>query len=318
MTKLFYKYSAIILLFVFQNADSFAWDSTFSKMDSSVTDKSIRLKIIYSGSALIYTGTLIGLNKYWYENYPRSAFHFFDDNNEWKQIDKTGHIFTAYYLGYQGINAFRWAGKNNRKGIWYGGMAGSLFLTVIEILDGFSQNWGASYGDILTNTAGSFLVTLQELKWHDQKFKLKFSTHKVNYSDDVLKRADYLYGNGALERILKDYNGQTYWLSFNPFTFCETIKYPKWLNIAVGLGAEGMLGGFSNQWIDKTTNIAFDRNDIPRYRQYYFSIDIDFTKIKTRSKVLSSLFKTIGFIKIPAPAIEYNRIEKLTFKPFYF
>jgi len=47
-------------------------------------------------------------------------------------------------------------------------------------------------------------------------------------------------------------------------------RFPKWLNVAVGYGAEGMVGSYYNP-----SNLPhFDR-----YRQYYLSLDIDFTRI---------------------------------------
>jgi hypothetical protein len=104
---------------------------------------------------------------------------------------------------------------------------------------------------------------------------------------------------------LKDYNGQTYWLSLNPASFMkEGTRFPKWLNIAFGYGAEGMTGGdFNPPYVDANgKQIEFDR-----YRQYYLSLDVDLTRIKTRSKFLRTFFNTIGFLKIPAPALEFSK-----------
>ena len=50
-------------------------------------------------------------------------------------------------VGMAGIKAYQWAGFNRKNAIWYGGMTGSLFLTInCEILDGTSKQWGASSG----------------------------------------------------------------------------------------------------------------------------------------------------------------------------
>ncbi len=38
--------------------------------------------------------------------------------------------------------------------------------------------------------------------------------------------------------ILKDYNGQTIWLSFNIHSFTKDSFLPKWLSLAVGYGGE--------------------------------------------------------------------------------
>ena len=104
---------------------------------------------------------------------------------------------------------------------------------------------------------------------------------------------------------MKDYNGQTYWLSINLASFMKKeTNFPSWLNVAVGYGATGMTGGsFNPPYIDENGNqLYFDR-----YRQYYISLDADLSRIRTNSKFLKALFKTIGFIKIPAPALEFNK-----------
>ena len=53
------------------------------------------------------------------------------------------------------------------------------------------------------------------------------------------------------------------------------------------------------------------------YRQYYLSLDIDLTKIKTRSKFVRTLGFVANSIKIPAPALQISR-KGVDFKPFYF
>ncbi|MBA4058134.1 MAG: DUF2279 domain-containing protein, partial [Marivirga sp.] len=106
--------------------------------------------------------------------------------------------------------------------------------------------------------------------------------------------------------IFKDYNGQTYWLSFDMDKF---IRFPKWLNLAGGYGAEGMIYARDEQ------NIAAGYP--PAYRQYYISIDFDLRAIKTRSKALNTLIFIASMIRLPAPAIEFSS-KGTKFHAFYF
>lgn len=260
-----------------------------------------RLAIVVSSEAALYAGSLVGLNELWYKDYPRSSFHFFDDSQEWLLMDKVGHVTTSYYVGRVGIGFMKWSGVSRKKAIWYGGMLGSLYQTTIEVLDGYSAEWGFSVGDFAANTAGSLLCIGQELAWDDQRIVLKYSFRQSEYS----KYRPEILGSNLQENILKDYNGQTYWLSVNPYSFMnEGSKFPKWLNIAIGYGADGMTGGdFNPPYINKEgTQLHFDR-----YRQFYLSLDVDLTRIKTKSKFLKTVFYSIGFIKIPAPALEFNK-----------
>jgi hypothetical protein len=43
--------------------------------------------------------------------------------------------------------------------------------------------------------------------------------------------------------MLKDYNGQTYWLSVNLHIPSPKAQKTQWLNLAIGYGADGMITG---------------------------------------------------------------------------
>ena len=260
-----------------------------------------RNAVIISETALSL-GTLFALDKLWYSDYPRTSFHFKNDNNQWKQMDKMGHIMTSYYLGKVGMEVLDWSGVSKKNQLIYGATFGFTFLSAVEILDGFSKKWGASWGDILANASGTGLLIGQELLWEEQRIILKYSFSQTNYA----KQRPNVLGENFIQQALKDYNGQTYWLSANIWSFNKESNFPKWLNLALGYGADGMLYGENN------TSNQFLQNP---YRQFYLSFDIDLTKIKTNSKFLKTLFTTINFIKIPAPALEYN--TKSGFKLHY-
>ena len=101
--------------------------------------------------------TLLGLNQLWYADYERSKFHTINDNSEWYQMDKLGHTFTAYHLGRFGAQTLNWAGVSKKNQLIYGGSLGFMFLTGVEVLDGFSEEWVFSWGDFAANAAGSGL-----------------------------------------------------------------------------------------------------------------------------------------------------------------
>lgn len=267
-----------------------------------------RVFLAASGSVAGYGFSLAELSHAWYKNYPQTSFHFFNDNNDWLQVDKAGHVFGTYTVGRMSREVWRWAGLGRKKQIWIGGLSGAAFMTVIEVLDGYSSNWGFSLGDMAANLGGSGLLIAQELAWNEQRVHLKFSFHKNTYADPVLsQRANNLFGRRGWEHVLKDYNGQTYWASVNLKSFLKKSKIPAWLNIAVGYGAEGMFGGSENRAKDANGNVYFDRTDIPRRRQWYLSPDIDLTKIKTKSKLIKTAFFLLNAIKIPAPSLGFSK-----------
>lgn len=276
-----------------------------------------RRKGLFIGSVVTYGASMYGLNALWYKNYPRGPFHFQSDNHQWLQVDKVGHFYSAYGESVLFLDAVKWAGVPSKQAAWIGGSYGFFAQTVIEILDGFSVEWGASSGDLIANTMGSALVIGQELAWQQQRIRVKWGFHPVNYPNDLQARAHSLYGSEWYESFMKDYNGQTYWLSFNIKDFNQSTKLPKWLNIAVGYGGEQMYGGDDNSW-ELEDGSRMYRYDIPRVRQYYISLDADLRHLKGTNKVVNTLIAWLNVLKVPFPAIEYSKELGLRFHPIYF
>ena len=271
-----------------------------------------RLWLMTAGNIAGYGTSIIIFNNTWYKNYPKTSFHTFNDSKEWLQVDKIGHAWAAYNSGLVSAAMWRWAGVDQKKATWIGGLSSTVYLTVIEILDAHSPKWGWSWADMGANVFGSGLFISQQLGWEEQRIRLKFSFHRKNYSDPMLNdRSDDLFGSSLTERMLKDYNGQTYWLSASLKSFLPKSNLPAWLNIAVGYGADGMFGGFENKWEDDP-GAPVDRTDIRRIRQWYLAPDIQFSAIKSNKRAVRILLAALDAFKFPTPSIELsNRRLKL-------
>ncbi|RAJ81808.1 putative lipoprotein DUF2279 [Chitinophaga dinghuensis] len=277
-----------------------------------------RVAILSGATAAMYGTSLIALNAAWYKDYPRSNFHFFNDMNEWNQMDKMGHIFSAYFIGKYSREMWRWSGLPRKKQIWIGGLSGLAYQSVIEVLDGYSSEWGFSWGDMGANAIGSAMLISQELAWNEQRIQIKFSAHPGRYDDPVLKdKTNQLFGTRFLERILKDYNAQTYWLSVNLRSFAPNSNLPRWLNISVGYGADNMFGGTVNWW-DDDNGKRYDYTHMGRIRQFYLSPDVDFTRIRTKRKGVKVMFQLLNMLKFPAPTLEIDSKGRLFLHPIYF
>ena len=303
------KYLFLILFcFIFITLSAQDWKTpNYQKngwdMDMPSTVDKKKRNILLISEAAIYTGALVTLNQLWYADYPRSSFHFINDNAEWLQMDKLGHMTASYYWGVAGIKAYEWSGMKRKNAILYGGLTGTFFLTAIEVLDGQSTEWGASSGDLLANTTGSLIAIAQALKWNEQRIQLKYSYSPSEWAN---KNPEQL-GENHLQRTLKDYNGQSYWLSFNLKSLFDIqyINFPQWLNVALGHGANGMVFPYQKD------------NNYDRKRQFLLSLDVDLTRLKTRSKILNVVLRSFGFIKFPMPTLEFSN-GKLHAHPIYF
>lgn len=272
---------------------------------SDSLNKARRNAVVISGVGLSTT-SLIALNELWYDDFERSSFHTIDDIDEWYQMDKYGHVFSSYQLGRLGAESLAWGGVQKKDQLIYGAGMGLAFLTTVELFDGFSEEWGFSWSDFGANILGTGLYVGQELLWKEQRMTVKFSFHRTKYAR---MRPDKL-GENFGQELFKDYNGQTYWLSMNLDSFFKDANLPKWLNFAVGIGADGMLSGVNE------ANADFGEQD--RYRQFYLSFDIDLTRIRTKSHLLKTVFSIVNVLKIPLPTFELNVKKKGVFHLFYY
>ncbi|MFI1772176.1 DUF2279 domain-containing protein [Thalassobellus citreus] len=303
MRLLALKYAIGFIVFPFFVFSQSNLDAFLTPSDTLNTSR--RNAVIISEAA-IGGITLLGLNQLWYADYKQSKFHTINDNNEWLQMDKMGHVFTSYQLGKHGAQLLEWSGVSEKNQLIYGATLGFTFLTAVEVLDGYSEEWGFSWGDVLANATGTGLYVGQELLWKEQRIALKFSFHQTKYAS---LRSDKL-GNGFLEEVLKDYNGQTYWLSANLHAFFKESNIPNWVNVAIGYGGDGMLSGVKD--VDNQLLTSYRRQ-----RQFYLSFDVNLSRIKTNSRLLKVVFDVFNTIKIPFPALEFNK-KGCVFHPLYY
>jgi VanZ family protein len=274
----------------------FEEDTTFKVTQTKDTKKWLFPTI----AATTYVGGMSFLYQTWYKNENQTSFHFFNDNKQWNQLDKFGHAYTSYQLGKVSYHSLKSLNYSEKTALW-SSTAGFWLMLPIEIFDGFSPTYGASYGDLIANGTGSLLFLSQQIAFKEQRIQFKFSFFPTSYSN---LRPNTL-GENLPTKIIKDYNGQTYWLSSSPaLWFNENInksdskiKFPKWLAFAVGYGANTMLYGSENQ---------NNENGYESSRTFYLSLDINWSQIKTKRKGLKLLFGAFDGIKIPFPALYYD------------
>ncbi len=265
--------------------------------------------VLFTAAYLI---SLLWLSSVWYNTY--TGFHFFDDVFEWEYLDKLGHCGASFYLGLFAYKTFGEPQSLNsalqKKWLCFTGFA---LLLPIEILDGFSLNYGASPADLLANGLGGLLCY-----WH-VSFKVisgvipKFSFHATAFS--ILRPE--LLGSNIFQQAIKDYNGQTYWLSLDINKIFNAKILPEWLLLTVGYGAEGLLGGHDNVWHTNEDEVK-DYSSIARTKRVFISVDLNARSLQGKNKFLDYLLAPFVLLKFPAPAIEFNFERGIIFHPLYF
>ena len=299
-----YKVSSFNYLFLLL---SIIVQTSYSAQEKRCRDSITKKNIILSSTALGATSlSYFGLYNLWYKKYPQTSFHFFNDLDEWNYIDKMGHVFSSYQVARK---SHLFLDKKNiehplEKSCFY-----SLFFMMgIEVLDGFSTEWGFSNYDLISNFIGTGLFYIQEKKFNTQFLKLKFSSHLSPYATC----RPTLLGNSFPENIFKDYNGQTYWITFDFNTrIQQKFKIFKYINLALGYSIDGFTGARYNP----NLNCA-ECNNLKRQSQYILSFDLDLTEIETKNKFLKLFFNAFSIIKFPTPALLIQ--SETQFKLLYF
>lgn len=271
--------------------------------DSIPNGDSLRLKKGTVLRAAAYTSayyatSLLVLGKTWYRDRAVVPFHFYDDNAAYLQVDKLGHAFGSYVYSYLGHRYLLRTGHTRRESLLFGATLGFVLQAPVEIMDGIHEGYGFSWGDIAANAAGSAFVVGQEVLLGEQIAIQKFSYRESSYA----RSANGYLGRTALDRLVTDYNGHTYWVSVPMHRLWRVDGIPAWLNVAAGYGANGMYGEFANL----TMHDGVALPEAVRYRQFLLSLDVDWTRIETNSPLLRAVLNGLAFVKLPFPAVELN------------
>jgi hypothetical protein len=260
----------------------------------------------------VYLISLLWLSSVWYNAY--TGFHFFDDLFEWEYLDKFGHFFASFHLGLYFYKIFGQPENLNlslqKKWVCFSGF---VLLLPIEILDGFSLNYGASPADLLANGLGGLFCYCHITFKVVSDTLPKFSFHTTALS---LIRPELL-GSNIFQQTIKDYNGQTYWLSLDVNKIFNANILPGWLLLTIGYGGEGLLGGHDNVWETKSGETK-DYSSVARTKRVFISMDINANSLREKNKWLNYALAPFVLLKFPAPAIEFNFERGVIFHPFYF
>ncbi len=334
------RFALLVLLFSVYPSSIFS-----QKLLSLTPADSLHKGRLWAGTGtgtLVYGVSLFGLYKAWYSDYPSGKFHTFNDLREWNQMDKMGHWLMSYNESRWIFGLAKWTGIRPRKAAWAGFAGGQLIQTSLETFDGFSEQWGWSWSDIGFNTLGSGLFLAQQLGWGEQRISMKMSAMPVRYSPEPIypiaplgsqttttltQRADALYGVGPTNLFLKNYNTLVVWVSVNPRSFLgkQASWCPRWLNLALGMGADNLFAGFGYEWQQDKSCVGadcltyrLDPERFPRTRQFFFSPDVDLTRIPVKNRLLKALLYTANVFKFPAPALEWTNQGALRWHWGYF
>lgn len=266
-----------------------------SAMSDSLRESGKR-KCLIAGTGLGFSSGFYLLYQQWYKDYSRGRFVFFDDSREWLGMDKVGHFGTSWFIHGSLAQLARHQGFSRQQANLYGIISTSVFMTSIEVMDGFSKGWGFSWSDYAANLAG-----IAYSSWQFSLESHNLPAIKYSWQPNALHHIrPELLGTSIASRMLKNYNEQTYWLSIPSSLMHHDL--PAWFCISMGYGAAGMLGGNDNIW-SNASGVIQNYSWISRRSEWKLSFDIDLTRLPLRKKWQRILASWLRWVKIPAPTL---------------
>lgn len=262
-----------------------------SRLTSLATPPTVPPPDVDYGRVAILSGAFVGSivathiyleNGWWKDN--RAPFHFQEDLEYGQSVDKAGHFYIAYTLGFLFTETVRWTNVSEESAVWIGGAAGLLLETYVEIEDGFSA-WGFDRVDFAADVGGA--------AWHVGRYYSPFLRNfdvKASYlPSPLLDNPGGIGFKGQKHTIVDDYEGLTLWMSTKVENLVpDAVKpyWPDWLCLAIGYGAR-------------------DVASAQAYRVLFLAPDLDMTRIIPQTTpFLKALGEGLNHIHFPMPAVQ--------------
>jgi hypothetical protein len=234
------------------------------------------------GTISLGTGILVHIyqrNAWWKDQ--RSTFHFQNDWNYARWIDKVGHFYGGAVLAHLFSAGLESANMQSEPAAIWGSSLAMAFQLYVEIEDGFGPNWGFSPGDAAANLLGSGFILGQYYFPYLKNFQPRFSYYPSKKFKDGLHK-----GNS-----IDDYEGQKYWISLrlkNILPEDVSDYWPEFLNISFGMGVKNLdgLGGGTNE--------------------FYIALDLDAESLPLFGSGWQFVKNSLNFIHFPMPGLRIS------------
>ncbi len=273
MRRIFTSGLFLIILFLCYRSTFAQKDSTLRKVNYS------RLGFVGGVTAAAFVYGYGIQNTMWWKG-TKSHFH-----TNWQQdwtyamgSDKFGHFYFAHLVANVYSQLFEWCGINHKKSLLYGASFAFAYQTFIEIRDGFSRDYGFSWGDFTANVMGASLPLLKE----KNKFLRDFE-FKISYFPSERFR------HNSNRYILDDYESTYDWVSYPLYKLMPNgIRdfVPKFLNIALGHSV-------------KRLDIKSERT-----HEFFIALDWNLNELPGNGWFLKMLKRNLNFYHFPSPAIK--------------
>ena len=211
-------------------------------------------------------------------------------NNYSYGVDKLGHLYASYLIFGLTYDVMKWADVDDNTALWAAVAVPASHAIAIELGDGFSK-YAFNVSDLYFNSAGILYGALQVKYPFLKNFNYKWSY----YPSGSGGKGDPDWGPAS------DYSGHIYWIAMDMHNILpEPVGqyWPKYLNLAVGLGAK---------------NVSFDDTGTKKHK-FAVSLDWNTNAILPDGDTWNVFKNLINKIHFPAPGVKFYSGEKATAK----
>jgi hypothetical protein len=218
------------------------------------------------------------LSNLWWKG-EQSPFHF-DWDHDWNYslgADKVGHAYFPYLVTNVYRQALEWGGLDTATSLYVAASGALAYQTYIEVRDGFSKQWGFSWGDWGADLVGAALPVVQHHVPALRGVDVKIS---FNPSDK--------FKAGMYNAIIDDYESTYHWISINVHDLLPAEWqrwYPRFVNLAIGHSVKDLDGAGGG------------------HHELYLSLDWNLKALPGDGWLLKLLKRNLDFYHLPAPAV---------------
>ena len=250
-------------------------------------------------------------NTIWKE---KTSFRIHEDGRYAIYADKPGHVIGSYYTANTLTDALIMSGVDWESSVITSGILGLAYMTYIEILDGYGQNFGFSPTDMYANIFGAGLYVAQYYSPFLQNITPKYTYFPSNWFGERKRQPHDFF--------IDDYSSQTLWLTFNmhnllPVSVAE--YWPDWLDVSLGYAARNLTNAYDPENLYyHDPNVTFKDKEVEGDPKFIISLDYNLVKLLPDGGFFWNWVKqTLNFFKFPAPALEIGYDGKSRFSLIY-
>lgn len=232
-----------------------------------------------------------------------SHFHFENDFEYAKNLDKAGHFMAGYLVAEVFYQGYYLSGLTEFQSYAAAAISAMATHVAIDVKDGYSPEWGFSIFDVLSGTLGGLYPMAK-------RYIPAFNYIDIKWSYWINSRAYYRDSDTGV--FTDDYCNETFWLSFKIHRMLPAAArkyYPAWLALAAGWSIdEGVFQKDENGKRKKG------------HHEFYIALDYDMEGIfKPHERWARNLVRFINVIKLPAPTIQvYPDVKFFLLYPIKF